>query len=417
MSAFGEHKSVWPHHVLRATFCALAFVLFAASPAKALSLEEICTDSLSHPEKTPTKFSYCKSAQDAQVTADAESKLWKVWAGVATVCAGACASSITGVGTQTWVCQGANGLAGVIEGGVKKDLAAAMGGLGAAAGGVVLNKALDSGKKDPEKSPEKSKDWAACAGAAFAAGQSFSKHKTMNDSEASVAANLDSASKLKDTQNLGFEKSANGLNLGQGAGTGSIAGGILAVTGSSPQALGAPLVSSGSLKSQGVIAGALAADRKLPPWVSDPKFAQEFQKVAKTELSDFMEKAKDPSSALTSALGGSFSSASVSTVASALKELDAAPGEDASGRYAGSGGGAGSGEKATVATDSSLSEMLSGFFGPKAGQMGKKQSGASEIVFADKTRSPASIFEDRKLSLFDRVRFRYSRVSDRLEGK
>ncbi|MGK5086456.1 hypothetical protein WDW86_02765 [Bdellovibrionota bacterium FG-2] len=410
MGVFGVGRSI-PRAII-IILLAFAAPAFAHAAAESAGLGELCGEALAHPEKAPTKYSYCKAAQDSQATSEAESKLWKVWAGVATVCAGACASSLSGASAHPWVCQSANGLAGVIEGGIKKDLTAAMGGLTAAGAGAVMTKATESGAS------AKSKDWAACAGAAFAAAQSYAKHKTMTESEAAVATNLESVKKFKDSSGGGFAQTAPNTSLSVVPRPNSGAG---VPAGAAPQSAEPVSPLATGAKSQAMIAGAMAADRKLPQWVSDPKFAEDFKKVSKTDVAELIDgvdgKFKDPSSALNTALSGSFSAPSVSTLALALKELESAPGADSSGVYAGGGAADGS-AKAGASPDQSMSEMLSGIFGQfgaKSGA-GKKISGGSEIVFNPSMRSPAAIFEDRTLSLFDRVKFRYSRVSDRLEG-
>jgi hypothetical protein len=310
------------------------------------------------------------------------------------------------------------------------------------AANLAMNKgsaATKAGTEGGEQAAKKNKDIGACLNAATATIQSFSKHRSMKSGEKSAKENLESVRKLgsdaaASAGQTGFQPQGSAATAGIGGAVTSTSGSNITGDGSDASA-NAKVTSTCSAAKNGsgasdVLQCALASDRALPSFVTDPRFAKEFQKNSGTSLADFLTRDGSPGAMVGAAASNGLSGAQASKLATGLGELEAkAPylaqqgGDSGAGSsmYRGGGAGGAGAEGGDAIPD--MGQMMAGLMG-QIGQMTQEQmqgggenarpTGVSAVVFANKTRSPASIVEDRSLNIFDRVTYRYYFVGSRM---
>jgi hypothetical protein len=398
-------------------------------------LNDICGKTLNAPP-TPTtdpnvatmnaqKLNYCQAAQGASSAAGADSAMWKVWAGVGTVCTYACVASFTGLPTSEYICMGVTLAGGLADAFATKNFVSALTAIGGVGAGYIANQTINkaSDSAGPNAPPKAQKDIGACLNAGIAAVQVYAKHSAMKNDEDSVRANLDSAKKLTDSAAAAVNGTFNAQNQAATAtGTGNANGGGTTthlasdISGNSNFNASSACAQARNTSNPAVIMScAVASDRNLPGFVSSPKFAKEIQKDSGTSLADFLGKGGTPTSLMGQAMSNGMSPNQAGKLAAALSQLENNVGnyEGSGPAYAGGGGGAarpGEGDESMTQMMSTLMDQLHP--GGKPGE--EKKVGVSAVAFANQTRSPASVVNDKTLNIFDRVTYRYYYVGRRL---
>jgi hypothetical protein len=165
---------------------------------------------------------------------------------------------------------------------------------------------------------------------------------------------------------------------------------------------------------------AIASDPELPSFVKDPGFVKEFQKHSGMPLGDFLGRKDGLSSALGSALGRAFDPSGAEKLASALRDAESAAGSQNSYQgsvsvYArGSGGSSGGASlEDPLAGMGDIMKALAEGMNPSP-KTAEKFNGVTAVAFANRNRAPAAVAEDRQLSIFDRITYRYYLVGRKI---
>ena len=418
--------------------CGAVIARAQASPSSASQPQATATANPAGSEAYQQKLQYCQAAKSAQESADANSAMWKVWASVSAVCTYACIASFAGGPTSEFLCMGASVAGGVTDAVLTRNFVGALMSIGSAGMGYMANQAMNpaqtaaaevpkAGMTPPATPPKK--DFGACLGAATAAVQVFTKVSSMNSSEDSVKSNLESARKVTSNteavaqqQGPDFTPSAalsSNPNDNTRTGSGNYNAGVSNGSVNDSSNVTATCASARATNSaSGTLQCAVASDRTLPSFVKDPRFPKEFQKNTGQSLSNFLAKNDRPSSMLSGAMGNGLSATQAAKLASGLSDLERGVGvvEPSNSAYSGGGGAAsgGGGEEDPMA---GIQDMMAGLMdqmNPNKKAEDKK-TGVSAVVFANRNRSPASVAEDRTLSIFARVSYRYYYVGPKLE--
>lgn len=392
-------------------------------PARAGEFEAVCGDvdlSGTGQAGQAQKIQYCQAAKSAQEAAQADSAIWKVWAGVATICTYACVASMTPAApTSEFLCLGATVTGGVTDAVVTKQFAGALMSIGGAGTGFALNQSLNPDAPTP--SPTNKKDIGACIGAAMAGLQVFMKYTSMQSHESAMKSNLEAAQKIAATApgsggTPGYQPMPGQGANGAGGGTGGLGSPSGPTYADSSSSIAADTRSTCAAASAGAIMQcAVASDKTLPGFVTDPKFAKEFQKDSGQSLGSFLARNDRPGALMGAAMSNGLTSSQAAKLSSALADLENGAGTvpAPSSIYSGGGAGGGTGGEEPMA---GMQEMMAGLMeqlNPN-GKQEEKKTGVGAVIFANQTRSPASVAEDRTLNLFDRVTYRYYFVGRRM---
>lgn len=292
----------------------------------------------------------------------------------------------------------------------------------------------------------KAKNAFACAGAAIAGYIASTRFKTGSDAKKIAEDNLLQARKLiaKGPLPLPNDASAPGnARSGSRGGSTTPQGGLVrqtAIAGASvarensddsaTDRCSKPLKAQpGAPGAQEIISCARSADSALPPAeLLTEALGDPFRQASGQEFAQFVAaneaQEKTPAQALFASLSRNLDGAKASTLASAIKELaSAAESDGGSSAYASSsgGGGAGAGSDGGSADMSATLAALMGQLGPNGGTQDESHADqetafATPELRARMNREPAAVAEDRSLSLFERVTYRYSALSRRIHG-
>lgn len=428
---------------------ALAIALHSACLHADNNVDSVCGSILSNPQASSNnpnapddpnaaaaqqKLQYCQAAKSAQDGANADSATYKVWGAVAVVCTHACTATMSGLPTNEYLCTGASVSGGATDAAVSKNFSNALTGLGGASAGLAANqanRANQANQADQASQPnaaatqgaepaKKKADIGACVSAAAAAQQSVAKYKSMQNNNDTVNSNLASINSIQSPTQAGATADTSAPQQGSGAGGSSASGGD---TGGGGLAAGGGASSSGPCaqpSSPGVtMQCAIASDRNLPAFVGNPNFAKEFQKDAGLPLNDFLSKDGSPAPMMAAGMTHGLNPAQSAKLDAALSDLaqntDAAPSElVAQGMYSsgGGGGGGGEGEDPAAQMGAMVQDLMDKMNPNKKKE--EQTTGVSAVIFANQTRSPAAVAEDRKLSIFDRITYRYYFVGRRI---
>jgi hypothetical protein len=373
---------------------------------------------------------YCAAAHSAKLSARDSGILWKVWGAVASVCSFACLRSLTGAPLSPMICSGASVAAGVTDGLMTKNFASALMAIGSSAAGGAFNRAAGSIEKNGKPATRK-KDWGACMSAATAAFQAVTKHQVAQASKSSYETNLELARGLASTAEDGNgaaptpPTSANAPALPDPSGatsTISFDGDPVAMEADADSSRENACANAKDSGFQGYVSCATALDQHVPSFAGSPRFADEFKKASGQDLAEFMNQPEpgEIGPALGSAMGGgtlpSQGSAKLGEVVAQLDQALRARDPDVDGTaYAQGGGGSSAGHEEAAPDFNSLVQGMMGQFLP--GHSGaKRPNGVSTASFGvAHSRMPASVGpEDKRFSLFERVRIRYSIVGPRM---
>ena len=346
------------------------------------------------------KLQYCQAAASAQSGVTSNSVLWKLWAGVAAVCTTACLSPLVG----PVICTASTVGAAVTDAAVTKNFTNALVGIGGVAGAALLGSS--SGSTGIIKSK------GSCIAAATATFQSLTHHRDMATEQTQVAQSVADASALSGGPGVAIST--------------AVATPVMIPQGALPSAhtpISPPVVSAAGSDMQAQMSLAVASG-KIPQAVADPQFQKDFKSATGKDLNDFLKQSpSSPVSAIQDLLGGTLSQGDSSKLASALDEMKQEFAADSPSGISGPYPVA----KVSAARDSSsgeemdFSKALSGLLGQfkgadpsKSGQNTLEFKQPSKVALKFAGRSPASIEEDRSISIFQRITFRYSSLTDQM---
>ncbi|MGK5082120.1 hypothetical protein WDW37_02360 [Bdellovibrionota bacterium FG-1] len=391
------------------------------------------------------KLQYCQAAKTAQEGSHANSAMWKVWSAVGVVCTYGCVASFAGGPTSEYICMGATVAGGVTDALVTKNFTSAIMAVGGVGAGFMINQQMNKGNdqtneakeakegaKEGEKATKetkevkKDKDIGACINAAMAGLQVFMKYRSMKNDDDSMQTNLDSAKKVADSNVLANNGAANGYNPqgqaanGSGGGTGGDTGNPsnpsdpnLATTRQATCASARNNPTGGT-----ILQCAIASDSTLPGFVSSPKFNSEFKKDSGQNLGDYLTKDGPPGPMMAGASTNGMNAAQAGKLATAISDLESQVADMSmpSSTYGHNGGGGSEGGGADNSMGD-MQQMLAGMMeqlNPNAKKGTAPKTGVNAVIFANKTRGPASVAEDKTLNIFDRVTYRYYFVGRRM---
>jgi hypothetical protein len=377
---------------------------------------------------------YCNSAQSSSQGSDVDSSLYKVWGGVAAICTTACANPTpTLAGTCKWSNTAGTGTDAIatknyssaLMGIAQQQVAGQVGKAGTqqVAGVQQATNADGSVATGGKPAPKPPSRMVACMNAATSSMQAVAKYKSAKSANQATAANTASAAQLASNSAGTVGSDPNEKSSGATAGE--------LYEGNSPLSSGATAAAAGSAsicataKATGqavaTIQCAVANDPTLPSYVATPQFLNDFK--AATGGTDFSNFGSDPDQsagdAIAQAASGGLGNGTATQVAAVMKSMDnsEAPYQVAAyGSTSGSDGGAPV-AAAPSAEESDMTKVAEALLEQmKAGQPGQNAeqtaaTGIQAVVFANQNRAPASIPEDKTLSIFDRVTYRYFLVT------
>jgi hypothetical protein len=434
-------------------FLALALTLALHSPALRADadVDSVCAGALDNTQASAPspdapgagpnqqKLQYCQAAKSAKEGANSDRALYKVWGAVGVVCTYACTASFVGGPTSEHACTGATMGGSVTQATVTKDFNGALTSIASAGGGYAMNAAANgqnakSGGEAAEKGAEKGKDaagkpkkkdFAACMNAATAVGTSITKFKGMQSNERAAETNLNSAMSVQAATagevkpfKPGADSGSSDANSGaSGGGNGSD---TFAQQGANGQSSGNACAPGGSGAS--VIQCAIQSDRNVPAFVTSPRFAQDFQKKTGQSLNNFLTSpdSASPTRPLADAMSGAVPSGQAGKLATALETLNQGlDTEGMGGTYVGGGGNSDSGGGGGDEMAQQMGAMMQGLMDQMNPDKAKEaqKSGVFAVDFAyraNQGRNLAAVADDKKLSIFDRVTYRYYFVGKRI---
>jgi hypothetical protein len=380
--------------------------------------DTVCQSTLAAPATTtPTdKLHQCQAAATSRTAVKADKDLTALWGAVAGVCAVACVSSMAGIGTNQYVCAGANIAGTIADGVISKNFASALMSGAMGVGTSLITNQMASGVA---KAGTKPKDYGACLSAASAAYQAHGKYQAIQSDEDQEKTDLQQA--VKDNSLPGTAPFiANSALTDPGATAGSSGATANTTLPTTPSTTSAILTSAaacnGPATSGVMIQCAMASDASIPSFVGSQQFQNELVKNSGGDLASLA--GKSAGAAIMTAAGGALSPDQLKTLASAVKGMEQSfASQVASAQYSsgGSGGTAGAGDGG----DPNMTKMMStlmGQFMPKNADGTEQKSGMAMVIFANQKRSPASVAEDKTLNLFDRISYRYYFVGKSFSG-
>jgi hypothetical protein len=372
---------------------------------------------------------YCESASAAYRASRDERTLWKVWAGVASVCAFACVKSFLGP-VSSYVCAGANVAGAATDAVVTRQFNSALMALGQFSATQMLSQrapAAEAATHGAKQQPVKSKpDLSACLSAATATMQAVTKRRSSQISRDAYLGALDQARRLASTAApLPAGAAAVGVNSrAVVGGEGAAPVGARTTTGRTPRDLpvrkereDAGAVCANRTMADGLASCAIALDPTLPGFVRDPRFDRDLERATGRPPAEFLPGAgSGGADTLAGVLSGGLTAPAAGKLAEVLRQLENHAGREssevASARYRGVGGGAAVGASDAAEPELDLQAMMKGLMdGMMPGQegAGEPQTGVSAMDFTrDRAmaRAPASL-DEATSSLFDRVTERY----------
>jgi hypothetical protein len=419
-----------------------AFTLASAADAHASSdlkkaqeeYDSVCgqivkqSDSKKEPEAGSTLY-YCLAAKGELEGAKNENIVWKIYAGVSGVCATACAVSATGYGLmagQEYVCTGAAVAGAASEAIITKEYTQALTALAMTASPVLLNTMSSSTTKAAEGAAQTGKgaaktgkgavktDVASCISAATSALTSFQRYKAGRDQTKSAVKNIQSA---KDHQSETTQEvtETNNSELSNSSRTGQSTSGQAREGEGLAQDKDTPEVCKTAHKTQiysDRIACAAATDSELPSFVNSQRFGEELGKNSGQDPNSFMDNFDSPKDAIMGSMLASMKPNQIAELSPLLDKMAEEAEPNNSSIYHGGGGGgfSGGGEDGEMAA---VMGMLSQLM-PKNPQGQDQHKGITAVISANKRNGPSTIAEDRSLSIFDRVSYRYFFVGRRI---
>lgn len=399
---------------LRVLAFGLAFTLFQIT-AHADDLNQVCGSDTASSQKGQ----YCSAAKTASKASKNDGTLAKIYAGVTAVCTVACALDYTPEPSRTMdIACGAGGLAaGATDLIMTKNFMSA---IGLAGSGYSLYSTLKApagtattAYVSPETDiPLAGKVKTSCITAGMSAMSTFTHYQSSKNENQTAKNNLASAKAVTDTTQSytinGSSQPSNASSASSGSSTPQN------IANTSHPAAGSGDSCSGVSSLSGAVQCLANSDAATAKRLADPHFAEAFQQASGTSFDEFLKAADgaSPSQAISAAMGGALTPSGIEQTQAALAKLEGekfdfdTPGSSYAGGIGGNRGSAGN-------EFASAMKGLMEQFAPKSDA--KVPSGVTQTQFNTAKRSLASVSpEDRSVSLFDRVTYRYSSVSPKL---
>lgn len=377
------------------TWVVLMAIFISGSAQAASEYDRVC-NAAAMKDAASERASYCDAAKIAKRANGDESKLWKVWTGVAVVCTASCVASFFGPVTGS-VCTVSNVAGTVADAALTKQFSSAI----MALGQYTLTHSASSAVASTAAKGASHRNLSACMSAASAGMQAMSKNKAANSSKDSMLSSLALAGKLEsgtvpsDLTHTPHLPSTPGRRTGAdrplagggGVGSSPVIGEetkpsdnngseeMVCNTGSSSATPG----SAGGLASC-----AIALDSNLPEFIKQPEFDAEFEKATGTPFKDFLAQSPgDANNTLASLMSGSMADGAAQKLSEVIQQLDHALPDSAiaGAKYASHGGGSASAPKEDAEFKFDLGALFGAEGGPALG-------GNEELNFEG--RSPAS---------------------------
>jgi hypothetical protein len=348
---------------------------------------------------------YCGSTESSQQGSDANSSLWKVWGGVSVVCIHACMAggggpagtaacnvdTSAGSATQTVVSKNySSGLTSIAETQGSSALTSKV------TGGNDPNSSEDGSDSDKKTADAKAKKAkaSACSGAIAAASKAMSNYQSMQSATQAAQQTTKAAASL-------------GSNSIEGSGGATSQSTVTASRGNASICASARQTSSAAETLQ----CAVASDPTLPSIVTSGQLPVAFTKASGTAFSNFgSNPSQSPGDAIAQAAAGSLNTSDGLKVAALLKGMEGDLMANQGAMYASAGGGGSdnSDEAANAGAQAALQDQLKAMLAKSQGDQAQDQnSGISAVITANQNRAPAAVTEDKTLSIFDRVTYRY----------
>jgi hypothetical protein len=372
--------------------------LVVPSPTLAAEVTKLVSDVCKTSTDAAFREKYCKAAKSTKKTFVANRSTAAVWGGVSAVCLAACGKTYAGADV---ICKGSSLAGTATEGVITQKFAESLASDGAKHATAIANKEGKSAAKV---------DGEACMTAGTTALRSYEK----------VANSKQNSRKLEE-----LRSQTQNMNTTTGGGPSFIGADTNPLNGESPQMAaaiaGATACDDSALTSAlGSIRCAASVDPSLPPYAKSEEFLKDLAKVTGQTPDAFFTGFESPGKALfdTPAMGG-FSAAAQKGAAEGLAAMEKAAQRKVL-ASAGSGDGyrQGAGAAKKGSSEEDMGFDVNGAIAGVLGQLGEENPepapGVDSIALAQ--RKPASGFispEDRKVSIFDRIRWRYGVVTER----
>lgn len=397
----------------------IAALLLLSSPAFSAEAKEkpewdkVCAPVLKQAEQMSedeigsigNRLSLCQAAESAKKTASTNGAIWKVWAGVATVCTAACAASVMADVSQPLVCMGTSAAGALTEGMMEKKMADALLMIAGTTGGAFMLNKMAAPPESSATEGKASKDFGACLLSIAAMTKALGKRQAMLSSQDAYEQNLIQAAKLDSEQSV--PNSAQFIVAFNQSGDHHAYGSSTSVYHGN-ETNGDSCDDGGSTNA--VIDCATSNDPSLPPFVRKESFGNEVAQITGQDLNGAFSGSGSGASALAQGMGQSFSTQAQKDAVKKLAliaETQLMHGVEGT-NYVSKGGSSRPSTSDSAAPDLNkfMDNMMGKIFGEEAGQR-KGPEGSSLTTFGQ--RQPASVSEvlTEKDDLFQRVTHRY----------
>lgn len=402
-----------PHLYQSGILCALA-LSFSVSSALASGIDKKVSDVCLTSTDAAFRAKYCTAAKDYKKGYTANRSSAVIWGGVSTVCGLACGK--VGVGGMTCKISSMAGSAG--EGVLTKKFTDALTGEGMKLAGELGTKAAAKTADVTAPVEETKMDSEACTVAGTSAIKSYGKLSDAKLNEKSIA-------DLRDqTQGMNAQASGTAPVFTGGAGPGiDTAGGASLTVSAATRA--SEICGDAALKSaKGAIRCATSVDPTLPGYVKTEEFLKDIQKATGKSADEFFSGFESPAKSLLEAPGISgLGSAQQNAVAESLAMIDKYSDMKAAGktpgakgdsyRAAGGSGKPSAAEEAEFDVNAAMANAFGQLNGEAIGAKTGNDESASGTLRTNRKPSASMSPEDRTISIFDRVEWRYHAVSVR----
>lgn len=334
-----------------------------------------------------------------------------VYTGAAAACAYACYSSYYTGGAGEAYCTYSTLGAGVTEGVLSQNMASAAGALSGPAMQTLFKDGATSGAAAGKAAGGNTGNHMSCVTTALDSLQAATQFANSGTNAAAAQQAYKNAASLINTSDPSYNPSSNN-NYGSGAASagGSGVGGITGTGGGDACATGARTGSASAVMQ----CAASLGDPRLKAIVSNPNFLSDLQKVAGMAPSDFFNKARDEGSG--KAVAGALSGTANSDFMGKLGNVLVAAQRDATSHAANAGYTSSGGARGVAsAKGKDINDTLAELMAKLQQKPEEEKKDENNLAFAFKgERYPANVAENRNVSLFERVTFRYYRAAPRL---
>jgi|GEM_PF-2565833 len=382
---------------------------------------ETCGDQIGSKEVSQ-KSQHCQTAALAKQGSTAHDMSGHLWQAVVLTCVITCRGDSPSKYASP--CGQAEASAGVATGVMAHDIqssfaAATEAGAGVLTGGDATTAAPPTENSGDGADPApKKKDKNGCMQTIISSFKKATEHAKQKDQNNSAFdRSIDNAKNLAGNEptNVNAPGGDNVSTEPTGIGSAATAGEVGSETYSPTGACGVAH-SSGNLSSY--LPCARRADPALPSFAVKPEFADDFKKLTGQALNQFLAKQDRPSQNIASGAAGSIGNDAALKMGTELASLEdhyQQSAADSTATYSANGGSGSRG--GTTSAEPSVSDLMTGFLGQvNGGKNGEATTAlnADLLNFSKAYRSPATVAENRALSIFDRVSYRYQFVITRM---